>query len=147
MNKQIAIIGMACRFPGGVESPDDFWQLLRDERDAVTAIPPDRFGTAFYQHPSKREPGKSYTFAAGVVDDVAGFDAEFFGISPREAAQMDPQQRLLLELAWEAFEDAGVRPAAMRGRDCGVFVGVGGHGLRQPQYGRHEHDRSVFGNR
>ena len=126
MNKQIAIIGMACRFPGGVESPDDFWQLLRDERDAVTAIPPDRFGTAFYQHPSKREPGKSYTFAAGVVDDVAGFDAEFFGISPREAAQMDPQQRLLLELAWEAFEDAGVRPAAMRGRDCGVFVGVAG---------------------
>ncbi|KHK54535.1 beta-ketoacyl synthase [Burkholderia sp. A9] len=126
MNKQIAIIGMACRFPGGVESPDDFWQLLRDQRDAVTAIPPDRFGTAFYQHPSKREPGKSYTFAAGVLDDVAGFDAEFFGISPREAAQMDPQQRLLLELAWEAFEDAGVRPAAMRGRDCGVFVGVAG---------------------
>ncbi|WP_175856968.1 type I polyketide synthase [Burkholderia anthina] len=126
MNKQIAIIGMACRFPGGVESPDHFWQLLRDERDAVTAIPPDRFGTAFYQHPSKREPGKSYTFAAGIVDDVAGFDAEFFGISPREATQMDPQQRLLLELAWEAFEDAGVRPAAMRGRDCGVFVGVAG---------------------
>jgi len=126
MNKQIAIIGMACRFPGSVESPGDFWQLLCDERDAVTAIPPDRFGTAFYQHPSKREPGKSYTFAAGVVDDVAGFDAEFFGISPREAAQMDPQQRLLLELAWEAFEDAGVRPAAMRGRDCGVFVGVAG---------------------
>ncbi|RKU03683.1 beta-ketoacyl synthase [Burkholderia sp. Nafp2/4-1b] len=126
MNKQIAIIGMACRFPGGVESPDDFWQLLRDQRDAVTAIPPDRFGTAFYQHPSKREPGKSYTFAAGVVDDVAGFDAEFFGISPREAAQMDPQQRLMLELAWETFEDAGVRPAAMRGRDCGVFVGVAG---------------------
>nr|WP_242431801.1 type I polyketide synthase [Burkholderia ambifaria] len=126
MEKKIAIIGIACRFPGGVEGPDDFWQLLRDERDAVTAIPPDRFGTAFYQHPSKREPGKSYTFAAGVVDDVAGFDAEFFGISPREAAQMDPQQRLLLELAWEAFEDAGVRPAAMRGRDCGVFVGVAG---------------------
>ncbi len=126
MEKKIAIVGMACRFPGGVEGPDDFWNLLRDERDAVTAIPPDRFGTAFYQHPSKREPGKSYTFAAGVVDDVAGFDAEFFGISPREAAQMDPQQRLLLELAWEAFEDAGVRPAAMRGRDCGVFVGVAG---------------------
>ncbi|UQP00536.1 SDR family NAD(P)-dependent oxidoreductase [Burkholderia multivorans] len=126
MNKQIAIIGMACRFPGGVESPDHFWQLLSGERDAVTAIPPDRFGTAFYHHPSKREPGRSYTFAAGIVDDVAGFDAEFFGISPREAAQMDPQQRLLLELAWEAFEDAGVRPAAMRGRDCGVFVGVAG---------------------
>ncbi|MBN3823118.1 SDR family NAD(P)-dependent oxidoreductase [Burkholderia sp. Ac-20384] len=126
MNKQIAIIGMACRFPGGVESPDDFWQLLRDQRDAVTTIPSDRFGTAFYQHPSKREAGKSYTFAAGVLNDVAGFDAAFFGISPREAAQMDPQQRLLLELAWEVFEDAGLQPAAMRGRDCGVFVGIAG---------------------
>ncbi|KWF24713.1 type I polyketide synthase [Burkholderia pseudomultivorans] len=126
MEKKIAIIGMACRFPGGVEGPDDFWRLLCDERDAVTAVPSDRFGTAFYQHPSKREPGKSYTFAAGVLDNVAGFDAEFFGISPREATQMDPQQRLLLELAWEAFEDAGRRPADMRGRDCGVFVGVAG---------------------
>ncbi|RQR70197.1 type I polyketide synthase [Burkholderia sp. Bp9015] len=124
MKKKIAIIGMACRFPGGVEGPDDFWQLLRDERDAVTCIPPDRFGTEFYQHPSKREPGKSYTFAAGVLDDVAGFDAAFFGISPREATQMDPQQRLMLELAWEAFEDAGVRPADMRGSNCGVFVGA-----------------------
>lgn len=126
MEKKIAMIGIACRFPGGVEGPDDFWQLLCDERDAVTAVPPERFGTAFYQHPSKREPGKSYTFAAGVLDNVAGFDAGFFGISPREAAQMDPQQRLLLELAWEAFEDAGMQPAAMRGRDCGVFVGVAG---------------------
>ncbi|WP_244817261.1 type I polyketide synthase [Caballeronia sp. Lep1P3] len=123
-DKKIAIIGMACRFPGGVNRPDDFWQLLCDERDAVTTISAERFGTSFYQHPSKREAGKSYTFSAGVLDDVAGFDAAFFGISPREATQMDPQQRLLLELAWEAFEDAGVRPAAMRGRDCGVYVGV-----------------------
>ncbi|WP_175691543.1 type I polyketide synthase [Burkholderia anthina] len=124
MERKVAIIGMACRFPGGVEGPEDFWQLLCDERDAVTAVPADRFGTAFHQHPSKKEPGKSYTFSAGVLDDVAGFDAAFFGVSPREASQMDPQQRLLLELAWEAFEDAGVRPAEMRGRDCGVFVGA-----------------------
>ncbi|WP_042973180.1 type I polyketide synthase [Burkholderia sp. AU4i] len=124
MNSKIAIIGVACRFPGGANDLGDFWQLLRDERDAVTEIPADRFGTDFYQHPSKREPGKSYTFSAGVVDNVAGFDAAFFGISPREAAQMDPQQRLLLELAWEAFEDAGVRPADMRGSNCGVFVGA-----------------------
>ena len=124
MNSKIAIIGVACRFPGGANNLGDFWQLLRDERDAVTEIPADRFGTDFYQHPSKREPGKSYTFSAGVVDNVAGFDAAFFGISPREAAQMDPQQRLLLELAWEAFEDAGVRPADMRGSNCGVFVGA-----------------------
>ncbi|WP_144107295.1 type I polyketide synthase [Paraburkholderia sp. BCC1886] len=126
MEKKIAIIGIACRFPGGVKGPDEFWKLLCDERDAVTVVPPGRFGTAYHQHPSKREPGKSYTFAAGVLDDVAGFDAAFFGVSPREATQMDPQQRLLLELAWETFEDAGVPPASMRGRDCGVYVGVAG---------------------
>ncbi|CAB3760747.1 beta-ketoacyl synthase [Burkholderia sp. MSh2] len=124
MNSKIAIVGIACRFPGSANNLGDFWQLLRDERDAVTEIPADRFGTDFYQHPSKREPGKSYTFSAGVLDNVAGFDAAFFGISPREATQMDPQQRLLLELAWEAFEDAGVRPADMRGSNCGVYVGV-----------------------
>ena len=124
MNTPIAIVGMSCRLPGGVRNPDDFWDLLMAQRDAVTEIPPERFSTEFYRHPSKREPGKSYTFAAGVVDDVMAFDAEFFGISPREAAQMDPQQRLLLELAWEAFEDAGQPPAAMAGTPCAVFVGV-----------------------
>ncbi|NYH17070.1 type I polyketide synthase [Paraburkholderia bryophila] len=130
MTKQIAIVGMACRFPGHVESPDDFWALLRDEKDAVTQVPADRFGTEFYQHPSKREAGKSYTFSAGVLDDVAGFDAAFFGISPREAQQMDPQQRLLLELAWETFEDAGVRPRDMEGSHCAVYIGVA-----SPDYG------------
>ena len=124
MNKPIAIVGMACRFPGGVANPEDFWQLLSTGRDAVTHIPPDRFGTEFYLHPSKREPGKSYTFAAGVLDNVAGFDAAFFGISRREATQMDPQQRLLLELAWETFEDAGLPPREMAGRNCAVYVGV-----------------------
>lgn len=130
MTKQIAIVGMACRFPGHVNGPDDFWQLLRDEKDAVTEVPADRFGTEFYRHPSKREAGKSYTFSAGVLDDVAGFDASFFGISPREAQQMDPQQRLLLELAWETFEDAGVRPREMEGSNCAVYVGVA-----SPDYG------------
>ncbi|RZF26938.1 SDR family NAD(P)-dependent oxidoreductase [Paraburkholderia sp. UYCP14C] len=130
MTKQIAIVGMACRFPGHVENPEDFWALLRDETDAVTQVPADRFGTEFYQHPSKREAGKSYTFSAGVLDDVAGFDASFFGISPREAQQMDPQQRLLLELAWETFEDAGVRPRDMEGTNCAVYVGVA-----SPDYG------------
>jgi hypothetical protein len=130
MTKQIAIVGMACRFPGHVQSPDDFWALLRDEKDAVTQVPADRFGTEFYQHPLKREAGKSYTFAAGVLDDVAGFDADFFGISPREAQQMDPQQRLLLELAWETFEDAGVRPRDMEGSNCAVYIGVA-----SPDYG------------
>ena len=135
MKKPIAIVGMACRFPGGVTSPDEFWALLRDAKDAVTQIPSDRFGTEFYQHPSKREPGKSYTFAAGVLDDIAGFDAAFFGISPREASQMDPQQRLLLELAWETFEDAGVRPSDMGGRNCAVYVGIA-----SPDYGNRSLD-------
>jgi len=121
--EKIAIVGMACRFPGSVTSLDEFWRLLREERDAVTEIPPERFGTDYYWHPWPREPGKSYTFAAGVLDDVAGFDAGFFGISPREAQQMDPQQRLLLELAWEVFEDAGMHPADMRGGRGGVYVG------------------------
>ncbi|KVE24367.1 beta-ketoacyl synthase [Burkholderia singularis] len=135
MNVKIAIVGMACRFPGGVQNPDEFWRLLRDERDAVTEVSAQRLGTDFYWHPSKREPGKSYTFAAGVLENVADFDAAFFGISPREATQMDPQQRLLLELAWEAFEDAGVRPADMRGRNCGVYVGVA-----SPDYGNRSMD-------
>src|SRR5260370_27303812 len=132
MNTPIAIIGMACRFPGGVANPDDFWQLLSSGRDAVTHIPPDRFGTEFYQHPSKREPGKSYTFAAGVLDNVADFDAGFFGISRREATQMDPQQRLLLELAWETFEDAGLPPRRMAGRNCRVFGGPAYPDYRHP---------------
>jgi len=124
MNTPIAIVGMACRLPGGVRHPDELWELLVEERDAVTEVPPERFGTEFYRHPAKREPGKSYTFAAGVIGDVMGFDAAFFGISPREAAQMDPQQRLLLELAWETFENAGRRPADMKGSNCAVFIGV-----------------------
>ncbi|MEW6319106.1 MAG: polyketide synthase, partial [Pseudomonadota bacterium] len=124
MKDAIAIVGMSCRFPGGVHSPEDYWKLLVAETDAVTEVPADRFSTEFYQHPSKREPGKSYTFAAGVIDNVAGFDADFFGISPREAQQMDPQQRLLLELAWEAFEHAGHHPQQMAGQNCAVFVGV-----------------------
>ena len=127
MNSPIAIIGMACRFPGKVNSPADYWQLLLNRTDAITEIPADRFGTDFYQHPSKREPGKSYTFSAGVIDNISGFDAAFFGISPREAEQMDPQQRLLLELAWEAFEDADHAPQTMAGRNCAVYVGVASH--------------------
>ncbi|MDR2991815.1 MAG: polyketide synthase, partial [Burkholderiaceae bacterium] len=133
--QKIAIIGMACRFPGSVTNPDEFWRLLCDERDAVTEIPADRFSTDYYCHPSPREPGKSYTFAAGVLGDLSRFDAGFFGISPREAEQMDPQQRLLLELAWEACEDADVRPATMRGGRGGVYIGS-----ENPDYGVRQTD-------
>ena len=103
----IAIVGMACRFPGLAHSLAEFWEILRAGRDVVGEVGSDRWNTDYYYHGNPKEPGKSYTFSAGLVDGLDAFDAQFFGISPREAAQMDPQQRLLLELAWEALEDAG----------------------------------------
>jgi len=86
--KKIAIVGMACRLPGDIHSPEDYWQVLKKGKDVVTSINSDRWGVDFYQHPDKKEPGKSYTFAAGVLSNIDQFDADFFGISPREAAQM-----------------------------------------------------------
>ena len=120
----IAIVGMACRFPGLAHTPAEFWSLLEQGKDAVTQIGPERWSTDYYYHPSAKAAGKSYTFAAGVLDDVAGFDAAFFGVSPREAAQMDPQQRLLLEMTWEALEDAGEVPSGLAGSATGVYVGI-----------------------
>ena len=122
--KKIAIVGMACRLPGGIESPNDYWQVLKNSEDVVTSIDSKRWGTDYYQHPDKKEPGKSYTFAAGVLSQVDQFDAGFFGISPREAAQMDPQQRLLLELTWEALENGGQVPEDLAGSQCAVYVGI-----------------------
>src|SRR6266851_2574010 len=98
-NDPIAIIGAACRFPGA-SSLREFWDLLISERHAVREVPDDRWSKRRFYHPNAKEPGKSYTWAAGVLEGIDLFDAEFFGISPREAEQMDPQQRLLLELAW-----------------------------------------------
>ncbi|MEZ5536432.1 MAG: SDR family NAD(P)-dependent oxidoreductase [Thiolinea sp.] len=121
---KIAIVGVACRFPGDIASLDDYWQVLSEGRDVVTEVGEDRFGAAFYQHPRRKEPGKSVTFAAGMLSDVEHFDAEFFGISPREAEQLDPQQRLLLELSWEALENAGQVPEKLSGSDCAVYVGI-----------------------
>jgi len=120
--KQVAIVGMAFRLPG--TTPDRFWSDLLAGRNLVTEVAADRWAQESYWHPRKSHPGTSYTFAAGSIGDVYGFDAGFFGISPREAAQTDPQQRLLLELAWEALENAGVRPSAVRGSQCGVYVGI-----------------------
>lgn len=122
--KKIAIVGMACRFPGGANSPSAYWDILKNGQDVVTQVPTARWGTNFYQHNNKKSAGKSYTFAAGVLDQVDQFDAEFFGISPREAQQMDPQQRLLLELTWEALENAGQAPQALAGRNCAVYIGI-----------------------
>ncbi|MDP4023264.1 SDR family NAD(P)-dependent oxidoreductase [Methylobacterium sp. NEAU 140] len=119
----IAIVGRACRLPGA-PSVDGLWQLLSEGRCAVSRVPGDRFSLERFSHPRAHERGKSYTFAAGVLDDVWAFDPAVFGISPREAEQMDPQQRLLLELTWEALEDAGLRPSNVAGNHIGVFVGA-----------------------
>jgi len=124
VKKKIAIVGMACRFPGEATSPERYWDVLKNGKDVVTEVSSDRWGTDFYKHPDKKEPGKSYTFAAGVLDQIDEFDAAFFGISPREAAQMDPQQRLLLELTWEALEDGNQVPKSLAGSQCAVYIGI-----------------------
>ncbi|WP_353979024.1 SDR family NAD(P)-dependent oxidoreductase [Salinicola endophyticus] len=123
MTQRVAIIGAAHRFPSAPTS-ERFWQALKSGEDLVTTVAADRWDHEVYRHPDKHHPGTSYTFAAGSLGDVSGFDATFFGISPREAAQMDPQQRLLLEMTWEAMEDAGIPPQRLRGSQCGVFIGV-----------------------
>ncbi|MGE2721272.1 type I polyketide synthase [Mycolicibacterium celeriflavum] len=123
---RLAVIGYAARFPGARDA-DEFWQVLRDGRDAVSEVPADRWDVEEFFDVDPDTPGKIVTRRAGFVDDATGFDAPFFGVSPREVMLMDPQHRLLLETAWHAVEHSGTAPTALAGTNTGVFVGMSTH--------------------
>lgn len=116
-NEPIAIIGMSCRFPGGANSPEAFWQLLQNGEDAIREVPPERWNVADYAEANA-------IWYGGFLDDIDRFDPQFFGISPREAVNIDPQQRLVLEVAWEALENAGIAPDRLANSLTGVFIGI-----------------------
>ncbi|MEU0582023.1 beta-ketoacyl synthase N-terminal-like domain-containing protein, partial [Streptomyces griseoincarnatus] len=133
-DEPIAVVSMACRLPGGIDTPEGFWELLAAGGDAVGGLPSrwDRLGV---YDPDPEAVGKSYAREGGFIEGVEGFDAAFFGISPREAVSMDPQQRLVLETAWEALERAGIRPDSLGGTDAGVYLGA-----MTSDYGHQGHD-------
>nr|BAD08373.1 polyketide synthase modules 1-3 [Streptomyces halstedii] len=132
----IAIIGIGCRFPGGINSAEELWQLVMDEAEVLSGFPTNRgWDVEGIYDPDPGKPGKSYVREGGFLQDAGDFDADFFGISPREALAMDPQQRLVLETAWEAFERAGIDPGSLHGSKAGVFIGAEVH-----EYGTRVHE-------
>src|SRR5262245_31832756 len=138
---RIAIVGIGCVLPGGIDSADALWRFLREGRDAVVEVPSERWNVDAVYDPRPGTAGKTVSRWAGLLDDIAAFDAGFFGISPREAAVMDPQQRLLLEVAWRALEDSGIAAETLTGSNTGVYVGVSHsdyHAIQQ--FGRRQID-------
>jgi len=125
VHEPIAIVGLACRFPGARDA-DAFWKLQMERVDATSEIPLERWDNALYYDPDRAAPGRIYVRRGGFLERIEEFDAGFFGISPREASELDPQQRLLLELCWEALERAGTAPSELRERPAGIFVGTRG---------------------
>ncbi|MDY6988818.1 MAG: type I polyketide synthase [Thermodesulfobacteriota bacterium] len=136
----IAIVGMGCRFPGGADNPESFWQLLRNGVDAITEVPPLRWDMDAYYDPDPDAPGMMHTRYGGFLNEVDTFDAAFFGIAPREAVSLDPQQRLLLEVSWEALEHAGQSPDQVAGTLTGVFVGISTFDYAAVQFGGQNHE-------
>ncbi|MDT0346920.1 type I polyketide synthase [Streptomyces litchfieldiae] len=137
----VAIVGAGCRFPGGGNGPDGLWRLLLDGTDVISEVPPSRWDLDRYYDPDPDTPGMMYTRWGGFLPDIERFDSAFFGIAPHEARQMDPQQRLLLEVAWEALEDAGIRPGDLTGSRTAVFTG----GLGLDYLLRHARDAGIAG--
>ncbi len=123
-SQDVAIVSIACRFPGGADRPEEFWKLLRDGVDAITEVPANRWSAQSFYHPDWRKAGSIQSRYGGFVSEVEMFDAVFFGISPREAVHLDPQQRLLLEVCWELLERAGTAPSSLQGSQTGVFIGI-----------------------
>ena len=134
-NEPIAVVGLSCRFPGGAEDPEAWWQQLRSGVDATTEVPSDRWNAAAYYDPDPEAAGKTYTRRGAFLREVDGFDARFFGVTPREAVSMDPQQRLFLEGCWEALERAGYAPGALSGSRTSVFLGLGSSDYQHLQTG------------
>ncbi len=129
----LAIVGIGCRFPGGVDDTESFWKLLKEGRSGIVEIPANRWNRERFYHPDTSIPRKMHTKWGGFIDNLDQFDAQFWGISPREALRMDPQQRWLLECAWEAIENAGYRPSKLAGTRTGVYVGIASNDYAQVQ--------------